>query len=283
MGIFKKTAAQKQKKAIKKEVKKAVKAAPTKAAKKEIKKAGKEDIKNVKKIIKTEKKAATKKVVSKVGGSIKKTGSKLEAGLKKAVGNVKDVAFAPLLPFKKVMTDALQKRGISFKGELSDIAPKFLNNIVRNSFETTYEQNYYDSGTLISADHIDAKGVAKSAAASGSGLIGIAGKAATGDVAGAASGLIAEILNYIRKLKDKKDKAKAQAEAGQPVTDPLSPAEQAIIEQSEEVGAKLQEQVQEEIEGSIALSVKDFLFSWKGGVALGVLVLLIVVAVKKFK
>lgn len=314
MGILKKSAAQKKKKAIKKEVRKAVKSAPNKAAKKQIKAAGKAAIKQIKPALKAERKktlgkvaraalipatggaslllkkenrqkagAIAKKVGGKIGSTSRKVGSKLEAGLKKAVGVGKDVAFAPLLPFKKVMEDALAKRGISHNGKLHEIAPKFLQNVVRGSFENSYEQNYHiDGAEIITSYDIDGRGVAQSAA-KGSGLVGIAGKAATGDIAGAASGLIAEILNYIRKLKDKKDKAREQMEAGLPVTDPLSPAEEGIIDGAEQVGEQLQDIAAEEIQNSIAFSVKDFLFSWKGAVALGVLVILIILAVKKFK
>lgn len=269
MALFKKTASQKAKKEIKKAVKADAKKAPTKQAKKEIKKAGKKAVKDIKKVIKVEKKIKRKEV-----------GNKLVNGLKKSVGVAKDIPFAPLLPFKKIMIEALDKRNISHTNDLHDIAPKFLQNIVRNSFTSPNDQSYYENGAdMVLVHNIDGKDLGTSVSKAG-GTLGIVGKAATGDFVGAAGGLVSEILNYIRKLKDKKDRAKAEADAGLPITEPLTPAEQDIITQSEKVGEQLQDMAKDEAENTVAHGVKSFIFSWKGGVAL---IVLIIVAYKAFK
>lgn len=267
MGLLKKkTAAQKK---AKKDEKKALKQAKTKSEKKAIKKAAKKDIKAIKK-------AAPK---TKLGKGV----SKIEQGLKKAVGRASDIPFAPLLPFKKVMTNALAERGISHDGTLSDIAPKFYQTIVKKSFEMPTFSSYYKHGAnTVMVEHIDGKKIASSVAASGQGgLVGIAAKAATGDVAGAASGLINEILAYIRKLKDKKEKAAAEQAAGQPVSDPLTPEEEKVLGQAEQVSEEMQDMVKEEAENTVAGQVKEFIFSWKGAATLAAIVLLLYLALKK--
>lgn len=264
-----------KKKAIKKATKAAVKNAKSKGAKKAIREAGKGLLKTAKKSIKKENKAKRKIA-----------GEKMLSGLRKIGGKASGIPFAALLPFKKVMTDALDKRAIKHTNDLSNIAPRFVQHIIKNSYQTPNDDSYYENGAnmlTMAPFYADAKSVAQSVGSTtkGTGLIGIGANVATGNIAGAATGLVSEILNYIRKLKDKKDKAKVQQEAGQPVEDPLTDAEKEIISQSEKVGENLKDAVKEEAENSVAFSVKNFIFSWKGGVAAVALIGLVVFAIKK--
>lgn len=227
-------------------------------------------------------KPGTKKP-SKVKKTVKKVGSKLEKGLRKAVTKVTDVPFAPLLPFKKTMVDALNKRGVKHTNDLSDIVPKFYHSIIKNNFQTPNESYFADGNEMVYAEHVDGKKVVSSVAKTGTGggAVNVAAKFATGDIVGGASALVAEVLTYLRKLKDRKDKQEAQKASGTVVSDPLTPEEEKILASAQATSKQLQDVAKEEAENTVAGQVKEFIFSWKGGIALIVLVGLIVLAAKK--
>jgi len=233
-------------------------------------------------------KQAIAKVKAKVKTGAKKAGSKLEKGLQKAVGKAKDIPFAPLFPFKKIMVDALNRRGVKHTNDLSDIVPKFYHSIVKNNFQTPSDGYFENGNTMVYTDHIDhvdAKSIAGSVTKTGTGggAINVAAKFATGDIVGGASSLVTEILTYLRRLKDKKDKQQQEKAAGGVVSDPLTPEEEKILGAAEKTAESLQEVAKDEAEKTVANQVKEFIFSWKGGIALVVLVILIIVAVKKHK
>lgn len=195
-------------------------------------------------------KSETNKAIKNVGSTIKNIGSKV-------VGVAEDAPFVLLIPFKQVMKNALDKRGIAYSDHLYDIAPKFFNHIIKgNSFDDGESGFYNGSGaTLYHADEV-AKGAAVGAAI-GTVVPGV------GNAIGAGAGaLVAAILKYIRELKEKK-KAHDADPSGNP---PLNADESAILSQSEQTAAAI---VDSDTFGmGTGDQIKSFLFSWKGGLLL---------------
>lgn len=238
------------------------KSAPAKAAKKEEKKAKKAEKKAINK---AKEKKGIKLFVKKLGDKAKSLG--------------KDAPFAVLLPFKGVMKKKLDKAGITHDNSLKDISIKFAKSLGKMShFEELHVSGLYEYDD----DYLHAAAVSMRTAAKPqiaktvitatpvkAGIGQAAVKAATGDVAGAVGTVIKTIVDYFKNLKDRKAKGEK-----------LSEEEDKILVESEKVADQIVEAGKEEVEKQVATSIKDFLFSWKGGVALLVLIGLIYAAFK---
>ncbi len=89
--------------------------------------------------------AKTKDVVNAAESKLKDGAATLKAASLKAVGNLKDIPYAPLLPFKATMINALNRQQVAHTGDLYDVSPKFVSAIVqKNHFESASTPFYYE-------------------------------------------------------------------------------------------------------------------------------------------
>lgn len=187
--------------------------------------------------------SSAKNDIHKIGKAIAKTAVKV-------VDKVEEIPFAPLLPFKGLMTTELQKRNITYKNELSDIAPKFYNSVVKKSHFDSESNNFEGGFNYI--DHDGSENFVVTAAM--------------------ATTIIGAIIDFIKQLKKKRD-------AGQPLTN----EESQILTQAEQISVVVSDAAMNSAQTTIAEQVKDFIFSWKGAVTFSVLAFLIWMAYKGAK
>lgn len=165
---------------------------------------------------KTKAKKAAKKA-AKVSKPPAKTKNKLKKFVKKAGKKLKslgqDAVFAPLLPLRRSMVSALDKKNITHDGSLHDVSIKFVKHVVGASH---FEEMAFD------ALYADAR-------SGGTSIANATVSAASGDYVGAAKNLITAIVNYFKKLKAKKEAGIA------------TPEEQIQIRDAEEDAQKIDE------------------------------------------
>lgn len=193
---------------------------------------------------------------------IKKGGKAIKDAAKSAISVGADLPFAPLLPLKPVMVAALDKRNIAHTSHLHDIAPKFVNHIVKGHASFDDSSEAYDITSGVSFYNAD-EGTGDSGGSSGS---------SSGMSMTMIGSVIQMVINYFKKLKEKKD-------AGEP----LSAEEQAILAKGEIIAKEVNDVVADAAKDTVAAKVRDFMFSWKGGLALVILVLLLIAAFSKKK
>lgn len=171
---------------------------------------------------------------------LKQTKSNYRNALAKIKASKGDIKYIALLPFKKMMRIALRKKDVPHTKHLSDIVPKFYLHIVQNkNFGASLDDyNYMVEGHAIY--NIDAAAVAQVSS------IGLP--------------IITAIIDFIKSLKKKKD-------AGEPLTD----MEKTVLEYSERASETVLDAAEKQAQITIAEEVRDFLFSWKGAVTLGVI------------
>lgn len=188
---------------------------------------------------------------------IKKGGKAIKDAANSVITVGADIPFAPLLPLKPVMVAALDKRKIEHTSHLHDIAPKFVNHIVKghSSFDDSAEAYDITSGVSM----FDADESSESGGKSGMSMTMI-------------GSVIQMVINYFKKLKEKKDSG-----------EPLSSEEQAILAKGEVIAKEVNDTVADAAKDTVAAKVRDFMFSWKGGLALVALVILLIVAFSKKK
>ena len=142
--------------------------------------------------------------------------------------------YIPLLPFKPVMRVALQKKGVSNPpSDIGELAYMFYERVIkgRNSYEFYY-QKQYNSNNLSHISKVEEQDTAI-AQAGGSAIVNAGAVLATGGTnPQAIDGLVKSIIDFIKKIMDKK---KSADEGGAP----LNADEKIIVEESEKVEAKL--------------------------------------------
>lgn len=211
----------------------------------------KEERKEKKKAKKEAPKKGVKKFLQKVGNKLKKTGE--------------DIKFAPVAPFKPIMKRYLDKRNIAHDNSLRDVAIQFAKNVGKFShFEEQNLDTLYADG--------DQKLDTESKTAIASGLAGAGIAAGAGDYAGAVKTIISTIIKFFKHLKEKKERGEK-----------LSDEEENVLNQFEEMDEKITEAVQEEAELQTGMAVKDFIFSWKGGVSIIILLFIVFMLIRGTK
>lgn len=201
--------------------------------------------------------STTKAAEATIAANAKKAGAALKNVASKVLTTAEDIPFAILLPFKGIMAGKLDSNHISHTSALHDIAIKFAAHV---SGLKHFDANYFEgnSGTLYNVDTNELVG------AGGSILSG----AATGGATGAIAATIQAVVNYFKNLQAKKA-------SGQPLT----PEETKELAQGEQIASSVNATLTGVVEASITTRVKDFMFSWKGGVVLIVIVALVGYAV----
>ncbi len=184
----------------------------------------------------------------------------------------RDLPFAPLLPFKGVMRDALHSSNVEHTDHLHDIVPKFHNHIVKANHFDDAETTFYGNqnfALIQEEDTYPMRGnfnLSDSTKALASSAVSAASSAAVGNI----GGMVTVVFNYIKGLVAKK-------KSGAPMTK----QEEQILKSSETVAATIQSEGTNLVEESISERIKEFMFSWKGGVTIAAIILLIVVAIRK--
>ncbi len=187
----------------------------------------------------------------------KKRGGKSKVGafLKKVKDKAKhlgqDAPFAVLLPFKKIMKNKLDKNNISHDNSLKDIAIQFAKHV--------HEFSHFEC-LEIDALHADAT----SAGIVAGGLANAGASVATGNYTGAVKAIIQAIVNFFKHLKEKKTSGEK-----------LTKDETQMLDQAEKVSDEIEDAVKDEVQGTIAERIRDFIFSWKGALALVALLALV--------
>lgn len=186
----------------------------------------------------------TKKAVTNIRDTSGQIIHTIQSEVKKVVPNsVKNAPWVMLQPFKGVMIQALDKKGVVHTNDIWDIAPKFANHIVKgqNFQDSTHE--FYGGGVGILHDENNFSVYN----ADGDGVN-------WGEVAKVALLIIPQIIKYFKDLKAKKEAGKA-----------LTAQEAAILAGAEEVADAIVGDT-----GAVS-ELKDFLFSWKGLALLAVI------------
>ncbi len=210
-----------------------------------------------------EKKKAIKKATKKEP-KIKKFMKKLKSKVK-ALG--KDAPFAILLPFKGPMKKHLDKKNIPHTNSLRDIVFQFAKDVHKfNHFESQMLHAVH----MDDAYHADEKKFdAEEKKMIASGLAGTGVAVAAGDYAGAIKTLVKVVIDFFKHVKAKKDRGEK-----------LSSEEEQLLEDAEAVTEQIKESAIETGQETLAENIRDFIFSWKGGLAILALILLIVFAFK---
>lgn len=183
----------------------------------------------------------------KIKAKLKKAAQKVKAAAKKVVGKGKDAALAPVLPFKGLMRRELDRRGIKYNpNSLHEIAALFVHHIVKGQ-RGHFNYNLMEGG--------------------GNHTMYIEGDTPHNIVADVALTLVTTIINYLKNLKAKKD-------AGQPLTQD----EERVLDAAGKVADQVVAVSGDVAQDTIAGMVKDFIFSWKGGLTLILLVALLIAA-----
>lgn len=94
---------------------------------------------------------------TKIGQLLSNVGSAISNVAHGVVSVGEDIPYAPLLPFKKAMTRALDQRKIAHTSTLHDISKKFVSGVLHKNFDDRYafglcegeELRYADSSNLI--------------------------------------------------------------------------------------------------------------------------------------
>lgn len=167
------------------------------------------------------------------GAGVKKVAAVIKKGAAKVVDKATDISFALLLPFKPIMKRELAKANVPNDNTLSDIVPKFVKHIVQNHSFDKYEGYFREgSGTLYFEDGGESHN-----------LVDVAIE------------LVREVIEYFKRLKAKKA-------AGEQLT----ANESEVLNSAETVADLVVPAAEAEID--ITSQIKDFIFSWKGGVLL---------------
>ena len=202
---------------------------------------------------------AKKKIFKgKVKTAIKKAVQKIKTVGKKIVNKAEDVPFLVLMPFKGLMNKALARKGVQHGSSLHETAIAFSKHIAGKHFEETHDfeqKKCFDQVQMFSQPGVRILNNAD---------------AHYNIIEEAASGIIKGILEFIKGLKKK-------ADSGQPLTD----LEKEVLDQAAIASDAVEKAGQDLIEDDISVRIKDFLFSWKGGLTLVGIVLLILYATKK--
>lgn len=173
-----------------------------------------------------------------------------------------DIPFAPLLPFKKLMKNRLDEKGIPHDNSLKDVSIQFARSIgSMNNFEEMAVAGLY-------GDSVEGRDNALGKV--GGGIVNAGIQAGTGNVTGAVSTVIKTIVEYFRNLKERKAKGET-----------LSKDEEKLLSQAEDTAEAVKESAEEYAENTVAEKLRDFIFSWKG--ALSLLVLLVIVWMAFFR
>jgi hypothetical protein len=172
------------------------------------KKEEKKKKKEVKKTSQAHKEKKIKKFFKKAAVKLKATGQ--------------NAVFAPLLPLKPTMVKRLKEQNITHDNTIHDVAIKFVKHIVGASHfeEMKFETLYADEKS------------------SGTSVANAAAGAAVGDYAGAAKNLITAIVNYFKKLKDKKTKNEPLSETEKDSLKGSDDAANAIVSATDEDESK---------------------------------------------
>ena len=179
-----------------------------------------------------------------------KAGDKVQALAHKVGASMgklgEDAKFAPLLFFKPMMKLELDHLGIAYDNKMKDITQKFVDHVVKTVHH--FDEDYLDGGTVASS--------AVSAAVS-----------ATPEGA-----MVQIVLDFIKQLHDKKAKGEK-----------LTPSEEAILSQSDKALAATDIAANNAAkeENPTTDAIKEFIFSWKGGLALVAVLVLGYLAFKK--
>lgn len=183
----------------------------------------------------------------KIKAKLKKAVQKVKQAAKKVASKTKDVAFAPILPFKGVMRKALDRKGIKYDpNSLSQIAALFVHHVVKGNY------GHFNYNLLYNGPQH---------------RMYIDGDTPQNIVADVALTLVTTIINYLKNLKEKKD-------SGQPLT----ADEEQVLDAAGKVADQVVAVSGDVAEDTIAGMVKDFIFSWKGGLTLVLLVMLLLAA-----
>lgn len=152
-----------------------------------------------------------------------------------------NLKFAPLVPFYPVMVTMLNKRGVKHGKKMEDVVEKFINNIVKK------KKNFDDFGfgeEDVNELDFNSYNVVPPE------LI---------------EGAVQIVIEFFKQLKKRKD-------AGEK----LSTEEEGMLNAVEQVTDSIKDGAEEEA-GSM---IKEFLFSWKGGLLAVALILVIIFAFK---
>ncbi len=204
-----------------------------------------------------------------------KINQKIKDSLAKVKLSAKDLPYAQLLPFKKVMGDAVLTKGIQHDGSLHDIVPKFLNVIVLpNNLKAGYT-NILSGSTIINEDKsllnnstrpmytpnggVEPVGSFGSFNKSGASHFDAETEGGEGggesakyeESAKQTMGIISQILAWFKERKAKKQ-AKKEAEErsaitgepmpenyGDPSTPPINPLEDIILSKADGISAQI--------------------------------------------
>lgn len=204
-----------------------------------------------------------KEAADKLSVGVKKVVNNIKTGIATVANNVKDAAadlpFAPLLPFKKLMTDFLDQHGVSHSGVLHEIVILFAKTLGNNP--SFVSGNHYEGfGNSLNANLVEEAEVKPVD------FIGAAVSAGTGNP----GQLISLILKFFKQLKAKKEAGK-----------PLTAIEQTILDKAEAVVDNVTQAAKDAAEDTVAAHVKEFIFSWKGGLTLVGIITLLYFALKK--
>lgn len=175
-------------------------------------------------------------VIKKAVQNVKKVSIKV---VSKGKNVVKNLPFATLLPFKGIMKNHLSKKGIKVNDDLANISVAFAKSVTGG--QHFYNPNMYDENPIMDFE--------------GAVFRKDPNQFSIGeDVAiAAAKAVINAVLEYFKQLKDKKNRGEKLTEDEQNLLDKTEKATQAVIDAGVDTGMN---------------AVKDFLFSWKGGLLL---------------
>lgn len=231
-----------------------------------------------------------KKALRDAEDKAKATAQKVKDALAKVKLLPKDAPYVNLLPFKPVMKDMLNKRGVKHDGSISDIAKKFIQFVITPSYSKTKVTNVLNAGkpmvqtvygktigntgnTLIAKHSFNLTDEAtgneweeKSYTEEGS----TASQYEEG--AKATKGIIQKIIAWFKERKAKKEAkklAEEQAQAtGQPVPDnygdtsypPITPEEVVAVDTVEAIAKDINDTAEKDVKDEEDFDAVEILF-----------------------
>jgi len=196
---------------------------------------------------------ATAKAISDAKEREQRLRDKVQEQLSKIKVPMKDLPFVQLLPFKKIMIDALDRRHVSHNTELNDIAPKFLKEVVYNQSRKPVQTNMLSGAMLVRPMQQNSSKANFENFYAEEVTYTEEGSTASQYEAGAkeTKGMIQKIIAWFKERKAKKEAEKLARETG--TTDnsggePLTPEENAMLNEADATAQAIVGNAQNEVD-----------------------------------